>query len=131
MQHNFVINLCLCFISRFGRFYEDFTLPFTLSFPLTSLSLSFYLFSLSFFLAYRPCFLIEKWFIVTPILEENIQLYTICAQYFMCAHATRRAYTSIKFVRNYSYISYLHRKSRKGEIHINVINTYCLVYALI
>ena len=74
-QHNFVINLCLRFISRFGRFYEDFTLPFTLSlypfhlsihFTSLSLSLSYLslplyispsifflsLFSLSFSLAY-------------------------------------------------------------------------------
>ena len=42
MRHNFatlfcVINLCLCFISRFVRFYEDFILPFSL---FLSLSLS-------------------------------------------------------------------------------------------
>ena len=47
-QHNFVINLCLRFISPFGRFYDDFTIPFTLSLypfhlsiPFTSLSLSY------------------------------------------------------------------------------------------
>ena len=54
-----VINLCLRFISRFRRFYDNFTLPFTLSLSLSlssipftslppSLYLSFYLsFSLS------------------------------------------------------------------------------------
>ena len=42
------INLCLRFISWFGRFYEDFTLPFTLSIPFTlSLSLSPFLSLLS------------------------------------------------------------------------------------
>ena len=36
------------FIFRFGRFHEDFTLPFTLSMPFTSLSLSpLYPFNLS------------------------------------------------------------------------------------
>ena len=36
----FVIDLSLRFISRFGRFHEDFNIPFTLSNPFTSLSLS-------------------------------------------------------------------------------------------
>ena len=54
-----MINLCLRFISRFGRFKKDFTLPFTLSLSLSlsplypfNLSLSLPLFSLSFSLSY-------------------------------------------------------------------------------
>ena len=71
-----VINLRLRFISRFRRFYEDFTLLFTLSIPFTSpsylslpvyispstfLSLSLLLYIILFGVSngrFRPCFLI-------------------------------------------------------------------------
>ena len=73
-----MINLCLRFISRFVRFYEDCTLPFTISIPFTSL-LSLYI-SPSTFLSllhsiilfgvsngrFRPCFYI--------MLRENYSL---------------------------------------------------------
>ena len=52
----YVINLCLHFISRFGRFYEDFpfhSFSLSLSIPFTSLSISFFLsLSLSLSLSY-------------------------------------------------------------------------------